>query len=604
MAGLFEELKRRNVIRVGIAYIVAAWLILQFSDLVLENIGAPDWVMQSIMLVLAIGLPITLIIAWAFELTPDGLKRESEVDRSQSITPKTRRKLDRIIIGVLAAAVILLVVERLIVSGPSTETSLASVDKSIAVLPFADLSQNQDQEWFADGLAEEILNALARAPDLLVSSRTSSFAYKGTDKDLPTIAAEIGVAHILEGSVRRAGERLRVTAQLIRASDGFHLWSQNYDRDEDDVIEIQEDLAVQIATALQTTMDPDALKDMVRVGTNSVEAYQLYVRGTSIREDIIRTEAGPTNALRSLTLFEQARAIDPGFSAAHRKAAEFWLEQLSPALMASGATDQRPDEMLENFRERIDLAIQTATNDIDRTLIRAVKASADLRLTDASRLWTEYLVHRPNDFDAWQGLLATVNRASDQEAIHAVLDHLKAAGETNVYAAGFFISAAYRSIDPSIAADYGLVTMSRWPEARLLEYQVHRTLLWALRIDEAARIASSFDGSDVNSRLVAARQACAEGNRDVALEVLAERRAAGIAKDNIDWLLYKMLGEEDEATEVVRPYDAERVPTLVGSWLTYHKFDPHPHPFLMSILEREGVDRPPAAEIPFACPEN
>jgi TolB-like protein len=604
MAGLFEELKRRNVIRVGIAYVVAAWLVLQFSDLVLENIGAPAWVIQSIMLVLAIGLPITLIIAWAFELTPDGLKLESEVDRSQTITPQTGRKLDRIIIGVLAAAVILLVVDRFIIGGPSAETSLASVDKSIAVLPFADLSQNQDQEWFADGLAEEILNALARAPDLLVSSRTSSFAYKGTDKDLPTIAAEIGVAHILEGSVRRAGERLRVTAQLIRASDGFHLWSQNYDRDEDDVIGIQEDLAVQIATALQTTMDPDALKDMVRVGTNSVEAYQLYVRGTSIRDDVLRTEPGPTAALRALTYFEQARAIDPGFSAAHRRAAEFWLVQLSPSLMASGATDQQSDEMLENFRERIDLAIQTATNDVDRTQIRAIKASADLRLTDASGLWREYLAERPNDFDAWRSLLDTVSRASDQEAIHAVLDHLKTAGKTNVRAAGTFINFAYRWIDPDIAADYGLDTLNRWPEARNLMYQVHRTLLWAMRIDEAARIASSFDGSDVNYRVVAARQACAEGNRDVALKFLAERRAAGIAKDNIDWLLYKILAAEDEATEVVRLYDAERVPTLVGSWLTYHKFDPGPHPYLMSILEREGIDRPPAATIPFACPAN
>jgi TolB-like protein len=189
-----------------------------------------------------------------------------------------------LIIGVLALAVVVLLVDKVWLSGAGdgAPEAVAEVDKSVAVLPFADLSQNQDQEWFADGLAEEILNALARTPDLLISARTSTFAYKGTDKDIPTIAKELGVAHVLEGSVRRAGERIRVTAQLIRAVDGFHLWSQNYDRDATDIIEIQEDLAIQIANALETTMDPESLTDMVRVGTSSVEAYQAYIHSVAL----------------------------------------------------------------------------------------------------------------------------------------------------------------------------------------------------------------------------------------------------------------------------------------------------------------------------------
>jgi TolB-like protein len=221
------------------------------------------------------------------------------------------------IIGVLALAVILLLVDKIFLSTDvgGVDVATAEIEKSLAVLPFADLSQAQDQEWFADGLAEEILNALARTPDLLISARTSTFAYKGSDKDIPTIAQELGVAHVLEGSVRRSGDRIRVTAQLIRANDGFHLWSQNYDRDSTDIIEIQEDLAIQIASALETTMDPGALADMLRVGTSSVAAYQAYIHGAGLRSrsllenrnDLMRT---------SYEFFEEARKQDPTFSAA------------------------------------------------------------------------------------------------------------------------------------------------------------------------------------------------------------------------------------------------------------------------------------------------
>ncbi|MCH8867430.1 MAG: hypothetical protein IID58_11315 [Proteobacteria bacterium] len=199
---LFNELKRRNVFRVAIAYLVTAWLLIQLADI--PMLILPEWVSRLILLLLVILFIPTLILAWAFELTPEGLKREEDVDRSQSITHRTGRRLDFIIIGVLAVAVAWLTFDKVESDAPPVE--VVEIDKSIAVLPFADLSKEQDQEWFADGLAEEILNALSRIPDLLVVSRTSSFAYKGSDKDLRVIAAELGVAHILEGSVRRACE--------------------------------------------------------------------------------------------------------------------------------------------------------------------------------------------------------------------------------------------------------------------------------------------------------------------------------------------------------------------------------------------------------------
>ncbi len=219
---LFNELKRRNVFRVAIAYMITAWLLLQLADILIPMLTLPEWVARFVLLLILILFVPTLIAAWALELTPDGIKLEKDVDRSSSITPHTGKKLNAAMISLLALAVVLLLVDKFYLSAgdESAIATVAEIDKSIAVLPFADLSQDQDQEWFADGLAEEILNSLARTPDLLVASRTSTFAYKGSDKDLRVIATELGVAHILEGSVRRAGERLRVTAQLIRAP--FH----------------------------------------------------------------------------------------------------------------------------------------------------------------------------------------------------------------------------------------------------------------------------------------------------------------------------------------------------------------------------------------------
>jgi TolB-like protein len=268
MSDLLDELKRRNVVRVGAAYLIVAWVLAQIADLGLENFGAPEWVIKTILFLLVLGFPLALFFAWAFELTPEGLKREKDVDRSKSITPLKDRKLDFFIIGALLVALGYFVWERqsLVDEVESAMTPVATEaedtsapprnERSIAVLPFVNMSSDPEQEWFADGLTEELLNALARAPDLLVAARTSSFKFKGTTEDIPTIAKALGVAHILEGSVRRGRDRLRVTAQLVRASDGFHLWSQNYDRKPDDVIAIQEELAVEIVRALDTAMDP------------------------------------------------------------------------------------------------------------------------------------------------------------------------------------------------------------------------------------------------------------------------------------------------------------------------------------------------------------
>ena len=597
---LFSELKRRNVFRVAIAYLIASWLLIQLADILIPMLTLPEWVARLIFLLLLILFIPTLIGAWALELTPEGLKLEKDVDRGASITPNTGKKLNAITIGVLALAVVVLMIDKVYLGDDAPPDGVAIIDKSIAVLPFADLSQAQDQEWFADGLAEEILNALARTPDLMVASRTSAFAYKGSDKDLRMIARELGVAHVLEGSVRRAGERLRVTAQLIRASDGFHLWSENYDRDAADVIDMQEDLAVKIAGAMKTTMDPEALKDMLSAGTQSVDAYQAYLRG--IAKTIQASQSGENEQLlTAYELFEEARENDPEFSAAHYQAAQFWAGQSTPTMIGSHLTDASAAEIEDNYHERIVSAIETAPNAIDRRGLEATKAFYELRLRRALNLFQGYLEERPNDMDAWAELMIVARLLSDRKTEIDVLDHVKKQGETLAGAATSYMSGAYRVVDASEAADYGLEALQRWPEDNSLLYQTHRTLMWARRPDEAAVLAQRIEQLFGYVSLVQARQACMEGRGQDVLDILEDERSRGESADNIVWLILLMLGDTDTAEDLLRSYESEETPQTLASWLVYHKFDPSPFPSVMAILKRENVDRPPPAELPYIC---
>ena len=277
---LFAELKRRNVFRVAIAYLIAAWLVLQVSQLVLETVEAPSWVLKVFLLVFALGFPFALLFSWAYELTPEGVKRESQINRDNSVTHQTGQKLNQITIAMIVALVIFIAADRLFLSSPTqpvpqeSAVAAAVVDKSIAVLAFEDLSPDGDQEYFADGLSEELLNVLARIPDLQVAGRTSSFAFKGQNRDLREIGEILNVAHILEGSVRKSGDKIRVTAQLINATTGFHLYSETYDRDLTDVFAVQDEIAASISGALRTELIGSETQ---QIAETAIDAYDLYL---------------------------------------------------------------------------------------------------------------------------------------------------------------------------------------------------------------------------------------------------------------------------------------------------------------------------------------
>src|ERR1700682_2684594 len=255
----FAELKRRNVIRMAGLYLVGAWLLVQVAGTVLPMFGAPDWLPRTIVILLAIGFLPALIFSWVFEMTPAGLKRDEDVPPEQSIAPQTARRMDRMIIIVLLLALGYFAIDKFVLRPHQQrrpELSATANSQSIAVLPFVNMSSDKEQEYFSDGLAEELLNQLAQIPQLRVIARTSSFSFKGKEIDVATIAKALNVANVLEGSVRKSANTLRITAQLVRASDSSHLWSQTYDRDLTDVFKVQDEIAGDVVAALKVKLLP------------------------------------------------------------------------------------------------------------------------------------------------------------------------------------------------------------------------------------------------------------------------------------------------------------------------------------------------------------
>ncbi len=314
----FAELRRRNVYKVAIAYAIVAWLLMQAASILFPTFEAPPWTMKVFVVVIALGFPIALILAWAFELTPEGIKRTEDVDVSTSITRRTGRKLDFLIIGVLLAVVAILLFQR---RHPNVSPAVSSsLEKSIAVLPFENFSEDKAFAFFADGVQDEILTDLAKIADLKVISRTSVMQYKNTaTRNLPQIAQALKVAHVLEGSVQRSANRVRVSAQLIDARNDTHVWAEKYDRDLADVFAIQSEIAEKIADQLQAKLSPTEKSAMNERPTSDMVAYDLYLRAKELIYDNASRQR--ENLFNAVQLLDQALARDPAFLLAHRQLA-------------------------------------------------------------------------------------------------------------------------------------------------------------------------------------------------------------------------------------------------------------------------------------------
>ncbi len=331
------ELQRRSVFRVGIAYGITAWLLAQVADLALGAFGAPDWVLKVFLLALLLGFPVALVLAWALELTPEGLRRDSAVtyagDSGDTPPVRTGKGLDRLIIGLLVCAVAWLAWDRYRddepapganpanVAGPAEDTTATPnipAEPAVAVLPFVNMSEESGNEYFADGLSEELLNLLVQVPELRVAARTSSFSFKDKDATVEEIARVLGVDFVLEGSVRKADDRVRITAQLIEAEGGFHLWSETFDRRLDDIFAVQDEISAAVVDALRINL----LGAPHPERTTNAEAYAAYLQGLHFFNQF--SAEGRKKAEAKL---EEALSLDPGYAPAVSLLANVYLFQ-------------------------------------------------------------------------------------------------------------------------------------------------------------------------------------------------------------------------------------------------------------------------------------
>lgn len=318
----YSELKRRNVFRVMVLYVIASWVILQAADVLADILPVPEWTASLVFLLLLLGFPLVLIFSWVYEITPEGIKLERSVEREHSITHQTGRRIEILIAFLAAAAILIVIVDRLVPERPyiadSTadpaiteriEPPLQADDNSIAVLPFLDMSESGDQVYFSDGLAEELLNLLAKLPELKVASRTSSFSFRDKPIDLPAIARQLGVRYVLEGSIRKQRDHYRVTVQMIDASTNFHKWSETYDTRQENIFAIQDDIARKVVSALQLLLSSESDDLLSKHSTENIEAFEAYLKG----RNYLRQPATAETLEAAENFFKNALEIDPRY---------------------------------------------------------------------------------------------------------------------------------------------------------------------------------------------------------------------------------------------------------------------------------------------------
>lgn len=377
------ELRRRKVFRVAAAYLVVAWLLVQVAGTTFEPLGLPPWALKLVIVVFALGFPIACVLAWAFDVTPRGVERTpSDGPRAlpaEAFAEPAARRDGR-------------------VDGPSTAPALAQLPAaqspapakldSVAILPFVDMSAERDQEYFCDGIAEEIINSLCCIRGLRIASRTSSFQYKGRALDVRAIGRDLGVAAVLEGSVRKAGARVRITAQLVNATDGYHLWSESYDRELCDVFEIQAEIAQKMAVALRGTLSREERALIGRGGTSNGEAYDIYLRAQSHLRD-----GSDVELVVALPMFREAIRLDPNFAQAHAGLAHalavkgLWrIAMTGPEIEEAYAAGRRALELEPLMPEAV--------------LARAMLESLEGRSSEADRSFEQAIALNPGDFYA------------------------------------------------------------------------------------------------------------------------------------------------------------------------------------------------------------
>jgi adenylate cyclase len=590
---LLAELKRRRVVRVALVYLAAAFAMLQAADILVPALHLPAWAVTFVVVLLALGFPIALALAWALELTPDGVRvtSSSPLPVGQPAPSLLGRRT------VLAAALLIAVGAGLgagwflkPVPAERADAIAGAVSainaRTLAVLPFADLSESGDQQWFADGLAEEILTSLARLPELRVIGRNSSFRFTGSGMDDSLIAATLGVTHLVKGSVRRVGDRLRVTAQLVRAEDGLQLWSQSYDQRSADLLDVQRDVAENVAAALDVLLDDARRERMFALGTRNVEAFEAFLRGRQIYFDAHLTRGTPLSLADANAWFERALELDPRFGRAALLHADRYTHRVifgDDAVARAGAVPM--EEALERLRTSLDVAARHAPDDYWRVVAEINREFFAPTWHRLPGLIDELRGHagdaRPSADDNWLQFVLIVTRNLD--LARTLAEQAVRADPQLPDAWGGLVRAAQARGD--LAAARTLLD-----EARRTTGSTFRPIARTLAIlegDRAAALAELDDRSPLAAALRGERAAL-----DRAREDLARHERPGSLR-LLDVLHH--LGDRDGVRDIVRQIDALPGGPAILAVQIYlsggaYTFDPADTPNFAARLREAGVD--------------
>ena len=596
MGSFFAELKRRNVIRAGVLYIGTVWALAQGISQLGPSIGAPGWATRWFLVSAAIGLPFFLAFAWFFEFTPEGLKLESQIDPANSITQHTSKKLDRWIIAVLALAVVLLLTDHFVsrrevdktAPTPAVPSVVATDDKSIAVLPFVNMSGDAANEYFSDGITEEILNALAQIPDLKVAARTSAFAFKGKEADLRKVGEVLDVATVLEGSVQRAGDAVRITAQLIDTRSGYHLWSEKYDRTLTNVFAIEDEISKAIADKLKVQLG----SAHVEAGTTAnPQAHELYLRGLSLL-------AARGLGLRDAAVaFGKAVELDPRYAQAWGALAE--TEQLLPVYTGGD---------LDVGMARAESAAQRALS-VDPDTASALVAIANvhehrIEWAQAEKVFRRALILAPGDAEAVdqyaQFLAATgqlepallqIDRARQLDPLSAIVGVVRST----------ILMALHRDADAAAQLDPVLAAHPDFYPACMTSVFLSMGLERYADAEQQLRVVARHLGVDAEAKVVLLRGIADPGARTTALSSLDKAPAnADIRGDSLLHAAFlTLLGEHDRALARLAVY-AARQDAAAGVFLWTRTFDPlRSDPRYKAVLQKMNLPyQSPAGSAP------
>ena len=551
MTSLLAELKRRNVYKVAFAYLILGWLVLQITDVVAPALFLPDWTMTLVTFLGIIGFPFAMLFTWAFELTPDGLKRAAEVKETESITGETGKTLNGLIIAMMAMAITFLLVDRFLLDEPGatsgeiagnnyppadSEQNAADKPRSIAVLPFVNMSKDPDQEYFSDGISEELLNGLAKISELRVAARTSSFAFKNKNEDITGIGQQLNVETVLEGSVRKSGTRVRITAQLINVADGYHLWSETYDRELTDIFTIQDEISGAIVEALKVHLtDADVVATTGR--PDNLEAYNFFLLARhSLRQ---RTEA---SLRKALSQYQKAIDIDPAYAAAwagKATASELLSERhygKVPPLEAARTAQQLVDMALRLDPGNADALATQALLDLNHADAHSAVASLEqaIAANPSEGVLYSWLADALDDVGRWQDSQQAIEKSFQLDPLHRITRRnlamryaftgkselareMVSPGEQAYFEIeGFIALSEGRYADRERILTEGIATVSQ-QESRILSFMRANNRFWDLYALEQA-----YDGASETQKI----------RFDAALD--AERALAEIASLNPD----------------------------------------------------------------------